>query len=104
MASRVRSHKRRTASGGTTRVTQHNRRGRPRKALLSAGHAWALLRKAWRANRRRKRAVAAVLAVLGLAELVAWLTLQGTSLILLTAGMLAIAVATLAAGLGGVQR
>lgn len=107
MASRVRSHTRKTPSGGRTKVGQHSRTGRPakgRKALLSPGHAWALLRKASRANRRRKTTVALVLAALGVVELVAWFTLQGASLILVTAGMLAIAVGTAAAAAGGVKR
>src|SRR5215472_3942878 len=98
----VRGHTRKTPSGGTTNVTQHSRRGRPRRALLSPGHAWQLAKKALRANRRKKQTVALVLGVLALGEITAWLTLQGVSVILLTFGFIAIAVGTLAAAAGGV--
>jgi hypothetical protein len=105
MASRsnVRTHTRKTASGGTTTVRQHQRRGRPRRGLVTPGHAWGLAKRAFRAARRKKRATAAVLGVLAAVEITAWLTLEGTSLMLATAGLLALGVAAIAAAAGGVN-
>jgi len=99
----VRTHTRKTASGGTTTVRQHSRSGRPRKGLVSPGHAWKLARKAFAAGRKKKKGVAAVLGVLALAEISAWLALEGTSLMLATAGVLALGVAALCAAAGGVN-
>jgi hypothetical protein len=103
MASRVRQYARRTASGGTTTVHQHSRRGRGRKrGLVSPRHAWRLARRALRAARRRKRATAAVLGGLAVAELLSWFALRGVGFLLATAAVLAIAAASLAmAATGG---
>ena len=103
MASRVRTHTRRNADGSTTRVQQHSRAGRPRKAIVSPGHAWKLLKKAFRHGRRKKRWLAAGLGALAVLELTAWLTLEGTSLLLVTAGALAVAVGAVGAAAGGVR-
>jgi len=89
MAERVRSHARRTASGKTARVRQHSRTGRPRKGLVSAGHAWELLKRAYRANRRKKKLLAFTLLGLGVAEGTAWLTLDTAGKLLTTLAVLA---------------
>jgi hypothetical protein len=101
--SSVRTHTRKTAAGGTTTVRQHSRRGRPRKGLVSPGHAWKLAKRAFGAGRKKKRAAAVVLGALALVELGAWVALEGTSLMLATAGVLALSVAAVAAVAGGVE-
>jgi hypothetical protein len=98
---RVRTHTRRTAAGGTTTVRQHSRRMRGGRGLVSPGHAWKMARRAFGAARRKKRVTALVLGGLAVGELGAWLTLRGASLVLLTAGMLALGVAALAAAASG---
>lgn len=103
MPSRVKSHTRKTASGRTTRVQQHSRQNRPRRALISPRHSWQLARRAFRAGRRKRRLLAATLGALAVLEITAWLTLEGASLALATAGTLAVAVAVVAAGVGGVR-
>lgn len=107
MARTVRQHTRKTPTGGTTTVTQHSRRGgrkKKRQALLTPGHAWDLAKRARRASRRKKTTLAIVLGSLGLIEIVSWLTLSGLSLILVTAGVLALAVGSAAAGMAGIHR
>lgn len=105
MSERVRAHTRRTASGKTTQVRNHGRKSRPRKAaLVSPRHAWKLLKKAANAAGRKKRGAAMVLGLLALGEITAWLTLEGASLIFVTAGVLAVSVGVVGAGLGGVHR
>src|SRR5262249_46625442 len=96
MADRVRSHTRRKPGGGSTTVRQHSRKSRPRKGLVSPGHAWQTLKKAYRAGRKKKRVLAAVLVIGGTTEMTAWLTLRGLSLILVTAGVLAVGAGTAA--------
>lgn len=100
-AQRVRTHTRKTATGGTTTVRQHSRKGRPRRPLVSPGHAWRLLRAALRAGRRHKQATAVALTGLAAGELAAWLTLRGAGFMLATAGLLAIAVAAAAIAAAG---
>ena len=95
MANRVRAHNRRTPGGGTTRVQQHSRSGRPRKAVVSPRHAWQLLKRSRRASKRKKTVLAVTLGVLGVAEFTAWLTLDTAGLILSTLGVLAIGTAGL---------
>jgi len=90
MADRVRAHTRRTPGGGTTRVQQHSRRSRPRQGLVSPGHAWQLMKRAHRAGRRRKKALAFTLLTLGVTEFTAWLTLDTLGLLFTTAGVLMI--------------
>lgn len=100
----VRTHTRRTASGGTTTVTQHTRRNKGRRGLLRPGRGWRNIRRAFAAMRRKKRLTAAALLGLGLAELGGWTFLRGAGLVLLTAGVLALAVAFLAAMATGMER
>jgi len=83
-----------------TTVRQHSRRARGR-GLVSPGHAWKLLRRAFRAGRRHKKGTAAALGALALAELGAWAALRGAFLMLATAGLLALGVAWLAAAASG---
>lgn len=97
MASRVRTHSRKKPGGGTTRVQQHSRTGRPRKGLVSAGHAWGLFKRAHRASKRKKTVLAVVLGALGLGEIVAFLVLDTTALLLTTIVVLATAGAALTA-------
>lgn len=104
MADRVRAHTRKTASGRTATVREHSRTGRLRKGIVSPRHAWKLLKKAFTANREKRHVVAGILGVLAVAELGCWLTLTGVSLALATAGVLALAVATLGAAAGGLHR
>jgi hypothetical protein len=100
----VRTHTRRTASGATTTVRQHSRKGRGRKGpLLSPRHALKLAVRAFKAGRRRRRWLAAGLGALAVAEIVVWASLQGVTLIAATAGVLALAVAVIAGSLTGVQ-
>lgn len=89
----VRTHTRRTASGGTSTVTQHSRTGRGRKPLISPGHAWRLFKKALRAGKRKRRGLAIALGCAATAELGAWLTLRGAGLMLTTAAVVAFSVA-----------
>ena len=104
MAGRVRTHTRRTASGGTTTVRQHTRRTRGRRGgLVTPGHAWTLARRAFRSARRRKRLTALVLGGLALGEMSAWLTLRGAGLALATAGARALGRAWLAASASGME-
>jgi len=97
----VRTHNRRTKSGGTTTVHQHSRRMRGGRGLVNPGHAFKLARRAFGAARRKKRVTAVVLGGLALGEITAWLTLRGVSLALVTAGFLAIGMASLAAAASG---
>jgi hypothetical protein len=97
----VRTHTRRTASGKTTTVHQHTRRNKGRKGIVSPAHAWKLAKSALRAARRKRRVTAAVLGGLAVAEVSAWLTLRGVGLVLATAGVLAIGVASMAAAASG---
>lgn len=99
----VRTHTRRTKAGTTTTVRQHSRRGRPRRGLVSPGHAWKMARRAFGAARRKKRLTAVVLGGLALGELGAWTALRGVGLALATAGALAILVAWLAAAASGMD-
>jgi hypothetical protein len=89
VANRVRSHTRKKPGGGTTRVQQHSRASRPRKGLVSAGHAWGLVKRAYRANKRKKKLLAFTLLGLGVAEGTAWLTLDTAGRLLVTAAVLA---------------
>ena len=94
----VRTHTRRTASGRTTTVHQHQRRGNsarsgtPRKKRgPNPRHAWKLTKRARAAHKRGKKASAGVLAFIALGEVVAWFTLSGTSMMLAAvAGILAL--------------
>ena len=99
----VRTHTRRTASGGTTTVRQHSRRKRGGRGLVSPRHAWKLARAAFRSARRKKRMTAAVLGGLAVGELGAWAMLRGVGLMLATAGILALGVAWLAATASGMD-
>ena len=99
----VRTHTRRTKTGGTTTVHQHSRRNRGRRGLVTPGHAWKMARRAAGAARRKKRLTALVLGGLALGELGAWTALRGVGLALATAGALAILVAWLAAAASGMD-
>jgi hypothetical protein len=101
MAARVRTHTRRTKSGRTSTVRQHSRRTRGRRGLVSPRHSWKLARRAFRAARRRKRGTALMLGGLAAGELTAWLTLRGVGLVLATAAVLALGVASLAMAASG---
>jgi len=97
----VRTHSRRTKSGGTTTVHQHSRTMRGGRGLVSPGHAWKMAKRAAGAARRKKRLAAAVLGGLAVGEMGAWLTLRGVGLVLFSAGMLAVGVALLAHAASG---
>jgi hypothetical protein len=103
MGGTVRTHTRRTKDGSTTTVHQHSRATRGRRGLVSPGHAWKNVRRAFTAARRRKRATAALFGALALGELGAWVGLRGIGLVLVTAGALAIGVAYLAGIASGVD-
>lgn len=92
----VRTHTRRTASGKTTTVRRHTRRG-----LVSYRHAGRSAARAFRAFRRKHKIIALGLGVLAVAELTACLALNGMTLILATAAILAGAAAFLAAQASG---
>ena len=104
MADRVRGHTRRKPGGGTTRVQQHSRSGRPRKALVSGRHAWSLAKRAWKANKRKKKALAATLITLSIGEGVAVLTLDTAGKLLSTFAFLAFLGAGLAFTATGRER
>ncbi len=104
MADRVRTHTRKTASGKTATVRNHTRAGRPKKAIVHPRHAWKLAKKAWSANRKKKRTAAVILSLLALTEITAWLTLEGVSLAFATAGILALSVAAVGAAAGGLHK
>jgi hypothetical protein len=100
----VRTHTRKTASGGTTTVREHSRTGRPRRrGMVTPAHAWNLAKRAVKAGRRKKKVTAAVLGALALGELAAWLALEGAGLMLATAAVLALGVAWVAAAAGGID-
>jgi len=99
----VRTHTRRTKSGGTTTVRHHSRSMRGGRGLVSPGHAWKMARRAFGAARRKKRLTALVLGGLAVGELGAWVTLRGVGLAVATAGVLAIGVALLAAMASGME-
>ena len=99
----VRTHTRRTKSGGTTTVRQHSRAMRGGRGLVSPGHAWSMAKRAFGAAQRRKRVTAVVLGGLALGELGAWLALRGVVLALATAVILAIGVGLLAAAASGMD-
>lgn len=101
MANRVRAHARKKPGGGTTRVQQHTRSGRPRKAMVSPRHAWELVKRSRRASKRKKKALALTLGVLGAAEFGAWLALDTAGLLLTTFAVLATAGAAVAANATG---
>jgi hypothetical protein len=103
VAQRVRTHTRRNKDGSTTRVTQHTRAGRPRKALVSPGHSWKLLKQAMAHGRKKRRGMMALFGTLAALELGAWLTLEGVGFALVTTGALAVAVGAVAAAAGGVR-
>jgi hypothetical protein len=90
--SNVRQHARRTPGGGTTTVRQHGRAGRPRRGV-TAGHAWQLAKKAFKAGRQNKKGLAALLAAGAAAEFTLWGALRLGSIALGTAGIIAITVA-----------
>jgi hypothetical protein len=73
------------------------------RGLVSPGHAFKLVWQAFGAARRKKRVTAVLLGSLALGEIGAWLTLRGLSLALVTAGVLAIGVASLAAAASGMD-
>jgi len=98
----VRTHTRKTPSGGQTTVRQHGRQGRAkRKPVVSPRHAWKLAKRAFTAGRRKRRVTAAVLGGLALAELGAWVGLRGAGFLLATVGVLALGAAALAAAATG---
>lgn len=99
----VRTHTRRTKTGSTTTVKRHDRKTQG-SGIVSPGHSWHLFKRAFQAARRRKRATAVLLGGLALGELGAWATLRGTGLMLVTAGFLATAVATIALSASGASR
>jgi hypothetical protein len=69
--------------------------------VVSPSHAWSLAKRAVTAGRRQRRVLAVALGGLAVAELSAWLALRGASLVLATAGVLAVGVAVVAASLSG---
>jgi hypothetical protein len=69
--------------------------------MFSPAHAWKLAKQAFRAGKRKHRMMAFALGGLALGELTAWGTLRGAGLMLATAGVLAMAVAALCAGMTG---
>jgi hypothetical protein len=78
MPHQVRTHTRRTASGRTVTVHQHERRG----GSVSPGHAKHLAHRAIRYGQRHKKGRAALFGVLAAGEILAWATLGGTVLAL----------------------
>jgi hypothetical protein len=102
-AGNVRTHMRKRPGGGATTVRQPSRQGRGRNGLVRPGRAWENIKRAGRALRRRKRGTAAGLGFLALLELLAWVLLQCTAAALATLGVLALAVAWLAAMASGVN-
>ena len=101
MPSRVRTHTRKTPGGGTTRVTQHSRAGRPRKALVSPEHSWKLFKKAWQHGRKKRRVLAVIVGGAAAAELTLWATVSGTGYGLATVGVLATGTASFLIAIGG---
>jgi hypothetical protein len=103
MAQNVRTHTRKTPSGGTTTVRQHSRAGRPRKSrqVVSPAHAWKLAKKAFGHHRRGRKAAAVAVGLLAVGELGAWFTLQGVGLLAVTFGIIALAVASIVGGMSG---
>lgn len=94
----VRTHTRHTASGKTTTVRRHTRSGDAaeqqkvkRKRGPNHQHAGKLAKRAYIHGKRGRKAKAGAFALLALGELVAFLTLSGTSFLLaLIAGVIAL--------------
>jgi hypothetical protein len=106
VANRVRAHPRKTAGGGTTKVRQHSRAGRPggpKKPLVSPRHALDLFRRAFRAHKRGKKVLALTLGALGTLELGSFLTLRGGAVVLVTAGVLAVGVGAVLGQMSGLH-
>jgi hypothetical protein len=97
----VKTHTRTNADGTKTTVRQHTRTSKGRKPLVSPRHALKLARQAFQAGRRKRRWTAAALGALALAEITAYLTVQGAALLFVTVGVLALATATVAAAVTG---
>lgn len=89
----VRTHTRRNPGGGSTTVRRHARSGRPRRGVLTFGHSWQLAKKAFRAARQRKKGMAALLGGAAVLEFTTVGAVRLGSVILGTAGVVAITVA-----------
>lgn len=98
---RVRRHRRRTSSGRHVVVRQHQRRDlpyqgarkllnrqyrdpHPYRSVFRVQRAGRNIKNAWRYGRRKRRAAAATVAVLGVVELAAWLLLRGVGVVATT--------------------
>lgn len=79
-AGRVRSHTRVAANGKRQRVRSHRRQLQPGRARLNMHRAWQLVR-------RKRSGAALAYAGLAAAEVGAWLTLRGFSLVAVTAAI-----------------
>lgn len=93
----------RTKVSAHTRQTVHgtvNVRGHKRRFTPGAAHGFKLIRKGWRAGTKGKRGRAVVLGSLGLVELVLWLTMNGTAMLLAMAAALLAAIASLLSSYG----
>lgn len=99
----VRAHTRKGKNGERIKVSQHSKSGkgaRPGRRSL-ARRAWGNTKKAWRAGRRKQKAVALGFAVLATAEIGAYVVLQTTAFALVTLAAAAIGTALLANILAG---
>jgi len=88
----VRTHTRRTASGGTTTVRHHTRKGKPRGP--NPGHARKLGRRAVSHGKRGRKGVAAALVTFAIAEVALWAAFNITGIICGLAGALLIGIAS----------
>lgn len=101
MSHQVRTHTRRTASGKTVTVHQHQRRG----GSVSPGHAREMAHKAYRYGARHKKGRAALFGLLAAGEITLWLTVGGTALLLAAvAGTLGFLASSLGAFSGTQER
>ena len=92
----VRTHTRAKPGGGTTTVRHHTRRGdAKRKRGPNPGHAGKMFRRAFAHGRKGRKGKAAIFAGLCVVELVLWLTLNGTALIVMMIGALLIGLSML---------
>jgi hypothetical protein len=94
----VRQHTRKTKNG-TVKVGQHSRRGRGgkgKKKTSLAGRGWKNTKQAWKYGRKKKKAMCFTFAVLAVAQLGAYVGLQGLMFTAATVALVAAAVATLA--------
>ncbi len=89
----VRTHQRTTRNGGKTTVRQHKRRYGP-----SAGHAFGLATRSYKAGRKKRRVIAGFLLLAAVAEFITWISFSITALAMAAVATVLIALAVVLSG------